>query len=83
MKLVIDVDGDVHGVYSDSLSKLNLGTLHVDRASHVEFCYSSQEWLAYTDYNKIIASGKNRDDVIKEEIRIIEYDLVKKLCKNE
>ena len=75
MKLKIDSAGDVHAVYSDKLRELHLGSMTVKRASNVEFEPTSQLWEAHTPEGELIAKGPNRDEVIKEEVRIIESRL--------
>ena len=75
MKLKIDGAGVVSAVYSDVLPKLNLGHMEVQRASNVEFNHAAQEWEARTPADELIAHGTSRDDVIKEEVRVIESRL--------
>ena len=75
MKLKIDSTGKVGAVYSDVLPKLGLGDMEVKRASNVEFNHGTQEWEARTPDNELIAHGTSRDEVIREEVRIIEARL--------
>ena len=75
MKLKIELGGIVHAVYSDKIRSMNLGEMEVTRASNVEFDKKSQNWKAETPQGEIIAFGPNRDDVIKEEVRVIESRL--------
>ena len=75
MKLCIDAAGDVNAVYSDRLTKLALGPMRVERASNVEFNHEKQVWEAKTPAGELIASGANRDEVIREEVRVIESRL--------
>ncbi len=81
MKLFIDENGDVHGVYSDTLATLNLGEMEIQRASNVEFSNGWQEWQAkLAGTNELIAYGANREEVIQKEIAIIEDRMEKKFC---
>ncbi|NBQ70787.1 MAG: hypothetical protein EBU46_18930 [Nitrosomonadaceae bacterium] len=74
MKLVIG-GGWVNAVYGDRLRDLALGPLEVTRASNVEFNHSTQQWEARTPAGELIASGPNRDAVIREEVKVIESRL--------
>ena len=75
MTLKIDAEGNVHAVYSDKLRGLNLGNMEMTRASNVEFNAETQEWEARTPTGELIAKGPNRDEVIKEEVKLIELRL--------
>ena len=75
MKLVIAPGGIVNAVYSDKIRNMKLGDMRMKRASNVEFNEKNQLWEAHTPDGELIASGPNRDDVIKEEVRIIESRL--------
>ena len=75
MKLKIETGGAVRAVYSDRLSGLALGPMEVSRASNVEFNHATQEWEAHTPGGELIAQGKNRDEVIKREVAVIESRL--------
>jgi hypothetical protein len=75
MKLKIAADGSVSAVYADVLPRLNLGPMEVKRASNVEFNHGSQEWEARTPSDELIAHGVSRDEVIREEVRVIESRL--------
>ena len=67
--------GTVSAVYSDLLPKLNLGNMEIKRASNVEFNTDKQEWEAHTPENELIAHGPFRDQVIKDEVKVIEARL--------
>lgn len=75
MKFKIGTEGTIQAVYSDKIKNMNLGKLEVSRASNVEFNAKTQEWEATTLSGELIAHGPSRDDVIKEEVRIIESRL--------
>lgn len=74
MKLVVG-GGWVQAVYGDRLRDLALGPLEVTRASNVEFNHELQQWEARTPTGELIASGPNRDEVIREEVKVIESRL--------
>lgn len=76
MNLVITEDGNVHGVYSDTLAKANIGDPIVRRASEVEYNHVRGQWEA-TELRtgQIIASGPERNKVIEEEVRILNQRL--------
>ena len=62
-------DGRAIGVYSDSIPWASLGRiLAMPRASHVEFDVTGQQWVARdTRSGRIIASGRSREAVLREE----------------
>jgi hypothetical protein len=72
-KLIVGTDGTMRAVYSDVLN--GLGKMTMTRASNVEFNEVSQQWEARTPSGELIAHGKDRDAVIKEEVRVIESRL--------
>ena len=75
MKLKIGSNGEVTAVYSDRLRDLHLGPMEVKRASNVEFDHQTQLWQARTPEGELIAKGPDRDQVIKDEVRVIESRL--------
>jgi hypothetical protein len=75
MKFKIRTDGSVVAVYNDVLPKLQLGSMHVVRASNVEFDPGPQDWVAVDHSGTEIARGKDRTEVIKEEVRVIERQI--------
>lgn len=75
MKFKIRTDGSVVAVYNDVLPKLQLGSMHVVRASNVEFDPGPQDWVAIDHSGAEIARGKDRSAVIKEEVRVIEQQI--------
>lgn len=72
----------IHGskvacVYSDKFMPLlqALGDVVIQRASEVEYDNSSKKWVAFHRSGEQIASGVNREDVIKQEVRWLEERL--------
>jgi hypothetical protein len=83
MKMFIDKQGTVHAVYSDLLADLPLGEKKVVRASNVEFNEFTQDWEARLPFTgEIIASGKHRDEVIRQEVAVIESRLQQSLTQS-
>lgn len=67
--------GEVRAVYSDTWRPLleALGSLEITRASDVEYDASTGEWYAvHRATGKEIARGRNREQVIREEVRWLE-----------
>jgi len=66
--------GTVSCVYDDRFRPLleALGNMEVIRASTVEYDHVTDEWFAMHESGKIIARGKNRNDVITAEIAWLE-----------
>ena len=64
----------VRCVYDDRFLPLleALGDLAIERASSVEYDCISGEWFAMHISGQIIARGKNRNDVIAQEIKWLE-----------
>ena len=78
MKIAILPDGTVRHVYSDSARRLDerLGKPVINRASNVEFNHETGNWEArIPETNELIASGRNREQVIKDEVAVIESRL--------
>jgi hypothetical protein len=76
-KIVIR-NGTVHAVYDDRTRPIleALGILTVKRASEVEFDAATGEWVAcLATTGEEIARGKNRGDVIADEVRYLESQL--------
>jgi hypothetical protein len=81
-KIFID-KGRISCVYDDRFSPLflALGGLHVDRASEVEFNHQTGEWEAkLLSTNQIIAHGKNRNEVIHDEVKWLEEN---QICRTQ
>lgn len=75
MRLLIDPQGDVHGVYSDSLPHSKLGQMEVSRASSVEYNHSTKAWEAFDLRGIKLAEGASRKDVIEAELQVLEERL--------
>lgn len=74
MKLFVRTNGDVEFVYSDVANSLPIGNKDnktISRASNVEFNHEKDRWEAIDNKGILIAFGPNRDEVIKEEVRVI------------
>jgi hypothetical protein len=73
-KIVID-GNKVSCVYDDRLILLleALGDVSIKRASNVEFNSTRHLWEAeLVDSGEVIASGRNRNEVIKNEVKVLE-----------
>ena len=65
-------DGTITSVYRDDVFDKN-GKLLVRRVTNVEFDNEQQKWVAkLVKTGEIIATGDRRDDVLKEEVKIIQ-----------
>ncbi|MBI4472181.1 MAG: hypothetical protein HY646_05900 [Acidobacteria bacterium] len=78
-QIKIGRDGVVRAVYDDRFRAIleALGAMRVERASQVEFESATGDWVArrILDSDMLgeeIARGKNRNDVIAEEVRYLE-----------
>ena len=70
--------GRASGVYDDRLAPIYraLGTLHVERATDVEYDPTTQEWVAtYRPTRQVIARHANRAAVIRAEVAWLEQNL--------
>ena len=75
MRIKVAPDGTINAVYSDQLRHMGLGEMQVSRASNVEFNHDEQQWEARTPEGELLASGLDRDAVIKQEVAVIESRL--------
>ena len=69
--------GEVTMVYDDRFRCLleAVGTLTVERATEVEFDDATQQWVAmHLASGQIIARGKNRNQVIAQEVAWLEKE---------
>lgn len=73
MKLRIDKNGVVHGMYRDQLMALDLGAMYAKRASNLEFDQKAQDWVAtIADTGEYLCRGKLRSQVAKHEVELLE-----------
>ncbi len=80
MRVAIMCDGIIQAVVTDDLGLKFDNTKTVKRASNVEFNDVNQLWEAkLVSTGEIIASGKERDKVIAEEVKIVEDRLIRSL----
>lgn len=81
--LAISGDGKrVAAVYNDGLNKARevLGKPKIQRASNVEFDADRELWVAkLVGTDEVIAEGKNRDEVVQEEIAILNKSHIPKM----
>lgn len=75
-KIVLD-GNTARCVYDDRFLPLleALGVSSIQRASDVEFDNLSGEWVATHRFGVEIARGKNREEVIKQEVEWIEQQM--------
>jgi len=72
-------NGIAHGVYDDKFfcifEALGAGTPIIHRATDVEFDRTTAEWVAtHIASGKVIGRGKNRSEVIKQEVTWLERE---------
>lgn len=78
MLLRVDMQaGEVRCLYTDDLSLDSLGTLHVSRASHVEYNDAAQSWEVLSPDSKDLLSGgfRTRKEALAWEVRWAESKL--------
>jgi hypothetical protein len=78
MSTMFIVGNKVKAVYDDRLRPIleALGELHIERATDVEFEESSGDWVATHRATGVeIARGKNRTEVLQQEVRWLEEEL--------
>lgn len=64
-------DGEVRSIYHDEIFG-DLDGMEIERVTDVEFDNELQEWFArLIKTGEIIARGKSRDEVLKDEVRIV------------
>lgn len=80
-KIVIDAGGTARGVYDDLwrplFEALSGGKLVIERATEIEYDEGSGDWVAtLLKTGQVIARGRNRNDVIKEEVAYLERNVI-------
>jgi len=81
----IAISGDgrkVVAIYNDSLNQMRdlLGKPKIERASNVVWDADREIWVATrTDNGEFLCEGKDRDYVLKEEVRLLSKELITKL----
>jgi len=70
-ELVIDEEGDIKCLWTDLIDLTELGTCHVERASHVEFNNDSQRWEARLPDGTLIGQDRSRAGAIQQEINYL------------
>jgi hypothetical protein len=72
-RIAVKVGGEVVGIYTDVLPWRRLGTLHVERASHVEFDAGRQGWtVTLSDGTILPGIWPLREDALREEHEAVE-----------
>lgn len=65
-------DGTLHTIYRDDLDLGEIGAVHIERASHVEFNNETQAWEVTTaNGRKLPVSFKRREDALLYEIEYV------------
>ena len=68
--LFANPDGTIEGLYTDVIDLADLGTLHVERASTIEFDNKAQVWRATLNNGKQFTSTEREWCVIWERDEI-------------
>ncbi len=77
VELLVQPDGNIRCLYTDLIDLSALGTLHVNRASHVEFNDSDQTWsVRLADTGEVIGKGfKTRTEALEFEVNYLNNTL--------
>lgn len=66
---MVDASGDLDGLYTDIVDLRSLGTLNVERASHVEFDNEHQGWtVSFSDGQSLCRVFTSRDEALAAEV---------------
>ena len=80
-KIIYSRDGQtMEYLHTDSAALGLFGPKRVTRASDVEFDHSRQEWVATLRDGREIARHPERDEVLRQERRVIEDMLAHREC---
>ena len=85
MSRSIAISGDglrAVAIYDDKLHAMRdlLGKPEIERASHVRWDDERELWVAYrAEDNSVLCEHKNREDCLKEEVRLLTKELIHKL----
>lgn len=72
-KIFIRPDGQVEGLYTDTVPLKDLGALNVKRATHVEFDVERQEWVVTLPSGKEVHRNPSREAALEWERSYCEY----------
>lgn len=73
--------GEALAVWDDRFRRIYeaVGVLNVQRATDVEFDHESGEWVAtHLASGQVIGRGKNRSEVIEQEVEWLENEEIKR-----
>ena len=69
IKLHVSAEGVVTVIYTETIDLTRLGTLHVERASHVEYDNALQGWIvSFPDGTRLPILFKSRDEALSAEV---------------
>ena len=81
IKIILNKGGsEISYLHTDKIDLSKQGRKIVTRASDVEFCHDSQEWIAKLNNGKEIARSFSRDKVLQTEREVIEQMLIDGIC---
>ena len=60
-------DGTVRGLYTEAIDLTSLGTLHVERASTIEFENRVQLWRVFNRQGRCVYSSPSRTECLRWE----------------
>ena len=67
----IDENGNMHGLYTDSINLFEIGrVINVKKASNVEFNQKKQMWEVLSLDGEVLFEHQNREKAIEKEIEM-------------
>ncbi len=60
-------DGTGHGLYTEAIDLSRIGRLHIERASHVEFDDTSQQWQVLDTRGQCVHEDASRQACLRWE----------------
>lgn len=75
LEVTITKDGEVQCLAPDDLDLRDVGSLHVRRASHVEFDNDRQRWLVTLPNGKEIGEFATRGEAIRFEVEYLNHKI--------
>lgn len=67
MTLTIEPDGTIKGLYTEDIDLSTLGTLHIERATNVEFDEAGQEWVVFDIQRRPLFRNSSRQICLQWE----------------
>lgn len=72
---IIDKNGDIHGLYTETIDFDLVGQVSIHRASSVEFNNDTKQWDVHLENGTYICSRRTRSEAIEAEVEYLHSQL--------